>query len=52
MTEWTDSTGICDTCGEAFSDEEWENRHWGDDDEVYHDRCCPCCNDLVEGDQR
>jgi len=34
----------CDACGLPFSPNEWYRRHECDPDKVYHEECCPVCN--------
>ena len=34
----------CDACGLPFFPNEWYRRHECDPDKVYHEECCPVCN--------
>ena len=34
----------CDACGLPFFPNEWYDRHECDPDKVYHEECCPVCN--------
>lgn len=35
-------TPACAECGDLFTDEEWEDRHWNEDYLVVHARCDSC----------
>ena len=34
----------CDACGLPFFPNEWYRRHECGPDKVYHEECCPVCN--------
>jgi len=35
----------CTACDLPFSNEEWDQRHWGDElNDEFHEACCPKCN--------
>jgi DNA-directed RNA polymerase subunit RPC12/RpoP len=51
MNDETGEGYVCDVCGKPFAAEEWEERHWGDEGEEYHEACCPICAEEDEEDE-
>lgn len=35
---------LCEVCGKPFTEEEWYVHHF-DNELVYHEDCCPVCNE-------
>lgn len=39
---------VCEICGKPFTSEEWYNHHFEHDGLVYHESCCPICQEEEE----